>query len=156
MSKDFYANIQSPSLVFLRTLHTNIQEGKGWKEDLSKEVDLILLFTAHHLLQAKFKEFHPYHLQTIEGLGSSSIEFSAEEAKFILRPLFHHNQSGEYTAYLDIVKRKSSEHVRQIICFSCASRSFLVQRGSSLLPRFKQLSRTTFRYHQLHFHPRRR
>ena len=124
MPKDFYESIQSPDINFLQTLHSSIQKRKGWKEDLSKEVDLILLFTAHHLLQAKYKDFHSYHLQTIELLGNTLIEFSVEEAKLILRPLLYHNQSGECTSYLDIVKQKSSKHVRLIICFHAISIHF--------------------------------
>ena len=110
MDRAFDANLKHPTEQFLTSLHIAIDRGEGWVGPLENEVDLIILFTAHHILK-KTKGTLSNHLNTLISLNDQPIEFSQHEANILLRALLYQNGKRDYSKYLNIVRRKCPKHV---------------------------------------------
>ena len=106
----FYNSLRQPTEQFLTDLHSRINNGEGWIGPLENEVDLVVLFTAHHILWRKEKARNS-HLKTLELMNDQPIEFIQQEVILLLQALLFQHRKYNYSKYLDIVKQKCSDHV---------------------------------------------
>ena len=110
MDMVFSNNLKQPTEQFLTSLHTSIDRGKGWIGSLEHEVDLIILFTAHHILTKKGQALAK-HFNTLSLLNEQPIEFSQHETAILLRALLYQNGRNDCSKYLNIVRNKCPKHV---------------------------------------------